>query len=184
MTEIFQEDKIIVGLQNRDPDSFALLYDLYAPKVYRFLFFRTMNEAVAQDITSIVFLKTWEYILNKNNRPIQNPKAFIYTTARNALVNFYRERAKKEVEINIDTIVLEQLALITSDPAETYDKTNLNIQVYLRQLKDEYREIIILRYVEEMSIAEIAHILNKSRISVRVTLHRAINSLRKIIHSS
>ncbi len=183
MTEIFQEDKLVIGLQNKDPESFAMLYDLYAPKVYRFLFFRTMNESVAQDITSIVFLKIWGYILNKNNKPIKNPKAFVYTTSRNELVNFYRERAHKEFETNIDTVLLEQLALINNSPEEIFDKSSFNIQSYLKKLKDEYREILILRYIEEMSIAEIAQILNKGRITVRVTLHRALNSLRKIIHN-
>ena len=51
----------------------------------------------------------------------------------------------------------------------------------IKQLKQEYQEVVLLRYVEEMSISEIAEILSKSTLNVRVTLHRAGKKLRELV---
>ena len=56
-----------------------------------------------------------------------------------------------------------------------------NLEIVLRRLKDEYREVIILRYLEELSIPEIATVLSKSKGSVRVLIHRALKVVKEII---
>ncbi len=190
---IFQDDKIILGLQNKDPQAFGLFYDQYVEKIYQFIYFKVFDATTSQDLTSIVFLKIWEYILNnKQGQPIRNIKAFAYTVSKNVVMDFYRNQYKKSGEIKFDENIdeIDNLPFSQSyQPAGDLFKSSSfeslqAIQDSLKILKDEYREVIVLRYIDNISIADMARILNKSKVGVRVTIHRAINALRRIINSS
>lgn len=169
--------------EDRDPEAFGELYDEYAPKIYRYLFFRVSTVAEAEDLTAEVFLKTWEYIQRQSGpeaTPIANFRAFLYRLARNVAIDFYRERARREVSMDDEALAqvpepeekgaLEQAAR-SSDMRQ--------VERALGELKDEYREVVILRYIEGLSTADIARILEKSKGAVRVTLHRALDALRE-----
>jgi RNA polymerase sigma-70 factor (ECF subfamily) len=169
--------------EDKSAEAFGELYDLYVEPIYRFILFKVKTATEAEDLTAEVFLKTWDYILRRE-RKIDNFKAFIYRLARNAVADYYRQGVQSEssrsheemelipeaIELNIATVVEKNSELV-------------GIERGLRTLKDEYREILILRYVEDYSVADIAKIVEKSRGAVRVNLHRALNALRQEVLS-
>lgn len=164
--------------QNKDADAYGQLYDFYVDRIYRFILFKVSTTEEAEDLTSEVFLKTWEYV-NKTNKKIQNINALFYRVARNAVIDFYRTR-RFDSQISDQ----EQLKQI-QDKRNLQEQTEARIEVEdmqksLLKLKDEYREIIILKHIEDFSINEIAEILDKSVGNVRVLLHRAITALKEI----
>ncbi|MFA6537252.1 MAG: sigma factor, partial [Patescibacteria group bacterium] len=63
--------------QSKDAEAYGKLYDYYVERIYRFIFFKVNNVETAEDLTSEVFLKTWEYI-NKTNKKISNLNALFY----------------------------------------------------------------------------------------------------------
>jgi len=168
--------QLVLKLQfNNDPEAFSELYDRLAQPIYRFIYFKVGSKADAQDLTSEVFLKAWAAIRERKDG-VLNFRAFVYRIARNIVVDFYR---KKRDITSIDTI--EDDRFVTGSNIEKI-ANNQELTVVLkavRSLKDEYRELIIFRYLDEMSYKEIAEIVNKSHVAVRVTMHRAVKTLKK-----
>ncbi len=182
--EKLQEKIFIARLHAHDSDAFAEVYDYYLDRIYRFIFFRVAIQEEAQDLTSEVFLKTWKYIYEKRGK-IDNLNAFLYQTARNLIVDQYRDKDKLKMaeydENTLNEVIDERQMKIFSqiDINEEFQ----NIEEIVKDLKDEYREIIILKFIEELSDSEISKIINKSRGNVRVLAHRALEKIREKIES-
>lgn len=179
-----QEKLLLVKLKKKDPDAFAQMYDLYVTQIYRFIYFKVATRQDAEDLTSEVFLKTWNYIVEKDE-PVENFKALLYRIARNLVIDFYRSKAKKEYVREEEVLINIQDERQQSFLEDIDTKASIqNVEVILRKVKDEYREVIILRFIEELSINEISKILNKSKGSVRVTLHRALKLVRELMQEN
>lgn len=179
-------EKILVYrlYEERSADAFGELYDLYVQPIYRYISFKVRTTTIAEDLTAEVFLKTWEYV-QRREKKIDNFRAFIYSLARNTVVDHYRSQAQGEIlrdREEMDSVPapseqhIARLVEIDSDLA--------TVEQSLRHLKDEYREALILRYIEDYPIVDIAEIMGKSRGAVRVTLHRALNALREEIEKA
>ncbi|MBI2003294.1 MAG: sigma-70 family RNA polymerase sigma factor [Candidatus Wildermuthbacteria bacterium] len=155
-------------------EEFISLYDAYLEPIFRFVALKVGSREVAQDLTSEVFLR----FLRSGNDSIQNPRAFLYQIARNVVADHYRAHEKK------GTLPLsEYVEAMEGDPGDM-DVAALNIEMdrvrtALSSLSEGYREVITWRYVDELSLSEIAALLGKTEQSVRVTLHRALKALKR-----
>ena len=164
----------------KDPDAFAQLYDFYVEPIYRFVYFKLSSKEDAEDITSEVFLKTWNYLTQTGRSEIKSFSGLVYKIARNALIDHYRKLGSKQ-EIPLD------IALEVADQVDRYRQIDTHheaekILSVLKKMKREYQEVLLLRYIEELSVAEIAIILEKGQVAVRVTLHRAIKVAKNLIN--
>jgi RNA polymerase sigma-70 factor (ECF subfamily) len=162
---------------------FSKIYDKYIDKIYRFVFLKVNSPEVAEDLTSETFLRGWmaykqrETSNKQQATKIENPPAFLYQIARNLVVDYYREKGKAQIVSALDyriidpRINLEERANLNSDFEQ--------VRHALVNLKEDYQDVIIYRYLDELSVPEIAKILEKSEGTVRVTLHRALKTLRE-----
>jgi len=156
-------------------EQFGQIYDQYVEKIYRFIYLKVNSEEVAEDITSKVFLNGWESY--SKNPFVQNMNAFLYQIARNSVIDYYRESSRTRL-ISIDSLSkfadnrtgIHDAAILSSD----IEKIKLAVQ----KLKKDYQDVIILHYLEDMSIQEVASILNKPSGTIRVMLHRGLKSLK------
>jgi RNA polymerase sigma-70 factor, ECF subfamily len=177
------ERNLFSRLKKKDKDAFIEAYDLYVDDIHRFIFFKVGNKEEANDLTSIVFLKTWEYLKNNSLIDSRTLKALLYKIARTSIVDYYRSR---QIVTSIDD---EQHKIDVID--ESQDATaqvDLNsdlelIQNKLPELKVEYREIIIMRFVNDLTLDEIADITGKHKVNVRVLIFRALKALRELIEA-
>jgi len=157
---------------------FSSIYDKYVDKIYRFIFIKVSSQEIAEDLCSETFLRGWQVF--KEREDIENPPAFLYQIARNLIIDHYREKGKaKIVSAEYTPIVdpredLEEKANLSSDLEE--------VRRSLANLKGDYQDVIIYRYLDELSVPEIAKILEKSEGTVRVTLHRALKTLKDEIN--
>lgn len=153
---------------------FGKIYDQCIGKIYRFIYLKVSSEEVAQDLCSETFLKGWEAY--KNNSKIDNPSAFLYRIARNLVTDHYRQKGRNQtVSTEFVSIVdpqpdLEEKAAQGSDLAQ--------IKASLANLKEDYQNVIIWHYLDDLSIKEVAKLMEKSEQAVRVTLHRALKALK------
>ena len=181
---IITEKYLLFKARNKDPEAYSKIYDLYVDKIYRFVFFKVNSKEDAQDLTSEVFLKTWQYIIS--GKDINNLNAYLYKVARNLVIDHYRKSVQKDVSLDALDQSGENLQIDVKSAIQSQeileDKIQMEkIQDKLQDLKNEYREIIILRYVDGLSITEIAEIVEKKKGAVRVILYRAINALRELM---
>lgn len=156
----------------RDTGAYGQLYDHYFSKIRRYVYFKVPRGEDADELTAEVFLRGWEYATSSR---VENPGALFYRIARNLVADFYRQRQETESTDGREFVGEDHLE---EKIAEKEEQKALIRK--LRQLKDEYREILVMRYLDEMSVKEIALMLEKTPNNVRVTLHRAKNALKEI----
>lgn len=179
MSGNWNEKILLFRLQTKqDPEAFTELYDLYVKRIYRFVFFKVSGHEEAEDIVSDVFLKTWNYIITNRDKEVSSFSGLLYRIARNAIIDHYRSRSvRPDVHLNEETEV--------GDGGKWYAdvSTKLDSQKIIqaiKKLKQEYQEVLTFRYVDELEIDEIAEIVGKGQVAVRVTLHRALKKLKEI----
>jgi RNA polymerase sigma-70 factor (ECF subfamily) len=168
--------------KHKDKQAFIQAYDLYIDQIYRFVFFKLGNKEEAEDVTSMVFLKCWNYIYEGNLEKHDTLKPLLYKIARNAVIDHYRSNQDKHI------VSLETAEETSDEKQNIYEQTitNIDFQSLVKEklplLKDEYRDVIILRFINELSVSEIAKVLGKTSGNVRVLVHRALQSLQDIIN--
>ncbi|MEW6610094.1 MAG: RNA polymerase sigma factor [Patescibacteria group bacterium] len=175
-------DSLIERMQQGDREALGEIYDIFAPSLYRYISFRISHVQDREDTLSNVFLRVFESIAK--GVKISNIRAFLYQSTRNAIIDYYRESTRNAavvIEWNEELLQNEQRNGSLSHSSPLFDATMQNELIVreLGRLKDEYREILLLRYIEDLEIAEIAEIMQKSSVAIRVTLHRALKALKK-----
>ena len=174
-----REKTLLVKIRtDKDSQAFAELYDLYIEKIYRFVAFKVSNRTEVEDLVSEIFLKTWNYLINKETGTVQNFSGLVYKIARTKIIDHYRDKSRiKETSIEqIGDVGEESKEVIRIDLQTDMDNLLKNI----KKLKQEYQDVVILKYIEELSTNEISKIMEKSRANVRVTLHRALKLLKEM----
>lgn len=176
MFKIF-EKILIHQIKKGDEQAFAQFYNTYQGRIYRFVYFKVSNEEKAQDLTNEVFMKAFNYLKDDEAHEIENFQAFIFKTARNLVIDFYRTR-KQDVSLDaISEIVSKEDVSKRVDDKLDIEK----VAKAIKQLPSDYREIIILRFVDGLSFEEISHSVGKSLGSCRMLAHRGIKKIKEII---
>ncbi len=176
-----EERKLISRAKEGKEEAFGQLYDKYMPAIYRFVFLKVGGQkAQAEDICHEVFLNAWQNIRNFKFQGYPF-SSWLYRIAGNAVIDYYRTR---KVNVDIENIP-EEPAVETASLAERMDdRLELeNIQQYLKKLEPNYQDVLIMKFVEELSNKEIAVALEKSEGAVRVIQHRALKQLKKYIEN-
>jgi len=179
------KEKILYSrIKNKDRQAFVKVYDLYVNQIYRFIYFKVGNKEEAEDLSSAVFLKIWSYLQENNIIDSKTLRSLLYKIARNIIIDHYRKINQRE-NVSLDK-TMEQGGLIDvkQDIAQRAEVMSdlMVIETKLPELKEEYREVIIMRYINELSIKEIAEILDKSKGNVRVLIYRALSVLRELMN--
>ena len=153
---------------------FSKIYDQYIGKIYRFIFLKVSSQEIAQDLTSETFLRGWESF--KNGTKIENPQAFLYRIARNLVTDHYREKGRAQI------VSAEYVSIV--DPREDIEeaavlKSDINtVRLALVNLKEDYQNVIIWHYLDDLPITEVAKLLDRTEEATRVLLSRALKGLR------
>lgn len=165
----------------KSPEAFGELYDLYQDRIYRFILFKIGNNEEAKDLTAETFLRCWNHI--NQNKPIVNLNALLYSIGRNLVIDFYRKRkAEKEISEEIIEIIPDAKAEKVLNNIEIKSESEAVFRA-LDQIEGRYKEILILKFIDELTNKEISEIMGMSSGNVRVLQHRAMEALKKILNS-
>jgi RNA polymerase sigma-70 factor (ECF subfamily) len=170
-----EERTLIRRAKAGDCDAFAEIYDRHQPAIYRYIAYRVSTDAVAEDLTSEVFVRLVDRIddFTYRGRPIL---AWLYTIARNLVNDHHRRNGRNEI-VPLD----ETLKASTPDP-EGVAKDSLDFDrcvEALDQLTDGQREVIILKFLEGLDNQTVAQLLDKSYGAVKALQHRGLASMRR-----
>lgn len=168
---------LVIRVKKGDHDAFSELYDIFVDPLYRYIYFRVDKDDV-EDLLEMVFLKVWENI-QKYKRSRKNQfSSWIFRITHNLVVDYYRTLKPKDVSelpVNIPDYKREHNPIRQTEDVMTSEI----LKIALEKLKKRYREIIIYKFVNELSNKEIAQILKKSEGSLRILQFRALKALRK-----
>lgn len=144
--------------------------------LFRFCYFRISDRSRAKEIMQDTFTQTWQYIVSGNS--VENLRAFLYKVARNLVIN---ELERRKQSISLETMHEEGFDPEDSNEENTEEKSEgRRILDFIKNLEDDDREILIMRYVNEMSLKEIADILEITPNNATVRLHRSTTKLKNM----
>jgi len=167
----------------RDLAVFENVYEEYAPRLLKHAFFRTGNEEEAKDVVAQAFFKTWRYLGNPKNE-IRDIKAFLYQLTNNLIVDYYRQKSKTQfvsfevVQKNIEV----EGTVYPFGPVEAQIDLD-RIWDKIQDLRDDYKALIVWRYIDELSLKEISKLIGKSKGATAVMIFRAKQALKIELNS-
>ncbi len=180
------EEKELVERAKSDLEAFGPLYDYYYPRIFGYVLRRTANLAVAQDITSEVFLKAVRNLWRFDWIGI-SLSSWLYRIANHEISNYYRLNGHWQVSseiisnsINLLQPDIEEEVLEAEAKLERYESF-LALHQNIRRLPAKYQEVITLRFLEQKQLKEISAILGKSQGTVKSLLHRGLKRLRVLM---
>lgn len=160
-------------------DAFGELYLLHIDAIYRYVRFRVGNSHDAEDLTEHVFLKAWEALPNYKQRGLPF-SSWLYRIAHNVVIDHHRRAALALSSASSDALdyqaseanALDQI-IEASEVAELAEA--------IRKLPEDQQQVLVLRFIEGLSHAEVAHIVNKTEGACRVIQHRALAALSRLL---
>lgn len=165
--------------QEGEPEAFGELYERHAKAIFRFLYARLDNQLDAEDLTEEVFLRFWRSLPKYREQGIPL-SAYLYRVANNALVDHYRRNKNSSRDMPIeDGVVADE----HSNPADLANKNldRAEMRQALEQLREDYREVLVLRFLSELSPTETAKVMKRSVGAVRILQHRALSAMRGLL---
>lgn len=162
-------------------DQLTDAYDTYADAIFRHCYFRVHDRELAKDLMQQVFLKFWEYIQAGNT--VAEARAFLYRTANNLVIDYVRKN-KKRITESLDSLCEQGFdptgSESTTDETEAHF-TESAVHTALSSIKEPYKTAVMLRYIDELSPAEIAATLKISVTNASVRINRGLGMLRSLI---
>jgi RNA polymerase sigma-70 factor (ECF subfamily) len=161
-----------------DEKAFGQLYELYYVPVYRYIYLRIGRREETEDLLQIVFLKVYQALPRYQERGY-TPLAYFLTVARNAITDHFR--AQKNL-VRPDNLMRTLESLPSSEDLEEgveKKEEDLILHQAIEQLPETQQEVVILKFINGFSNAEISRMLGKTEVAVRQIQHRALQLLRK-----
>lgn len=171
----FSDQALLTQILKGDKESFGILYQRYLDQVYNFIFFRVnRNHQESEDLSEEVFFRAFKIVLEES-KGNKNFKALVFKIASNLVVDRYRA---ERYEADIENIPLE--AEKHPNPEITLEKSQLSqiLSDAIKDLNPNLQEVIIFRYILDLTTEDIAEIMGISHNYVRVLQFRALKTLK------
>ena len=171
------EDNAVSRASQGDSEAFSLLYELNVNRIYNYVFYRVGSEVDAEDITSRVFFRAFGHISNYVEKGVPF-SAWLYRIAHNLIANWHRDNFRRN-EVSLDERI--DLPQRIEQPENSVEQTQ-EVEMLLkciRKLSDDRQQLLVLKFTEHLSNAEIAVIMKKSEGAIKSLYHRSLAALKE-----
>lgn len=176
MLNTSDETALVLAAQG-DGEAFGVLYERYLGRIYTYIYYRTGNSEDAEDLTARVFFRAMRHIGNYRHRGLPF-SAWLYRIAHNLVANWHRDNSRrKEVPLD-DTLMIRHQGDHPEHELVINEERNRLLQV-IRNLPADRQQLLILKFVEHMSNAQIGEIMGRSEGAVKSLYHRTLLNLRQ-----
>jgi len=166
-----------------DKEAFGVLYERYVQRIYSYIYYRIGHHQEAEDLTARVFYRAMQHIHRYEERGLPF-SAYLYRIAHNLVANWHRDQSRRK------EIALEDTAWnppTTNDPLPEHSlihaEEKAQLLAAIRRLPPERQELLILKFVDRLSNAEIGQILGRSEGAIKSLYHRTLIALRAQLQS-
>ena len=159
-----------------DREAFGVLYERYVGRIYNYIYYRTGNPYDAEDLTARVFFRAMRRISTYEDRGVPM-SAWLYRIAHNLVANWHRDRGRRtEIPLEEGAVYASsqdhpEVALLRTEERE-------RLLSVIRKLPADRQQLLIFKYVEHLSNAEIGMIMGRTEGAVKSLYHRTLLSLR------
>jgi RNA polymerase sigma-70 factor (ECF subfamily) len=181
MAEI-EGEEALVKRAKEDPAAFGVLYERYVKRIYNYIYYRTGNVRDAEDLTAKTFYQALRNIGNYEPRGVSF-SGWLYRIAHNLVANWHRDRSRRKV-VSLDRLAIADQR--TSHSPERFIEEKEEREALLkaiRRLPPDRQQLLILKFVERMSNAEIGRIMGRSEGAIKSLYHRTLVALKKELGS-
>jgi RNA polymerase sigma-70 factor, ECF subfamily len=173
------ERRLLERAKAYDINALAEIYDHYESKIYSYIYHRVGSQPVAQDLTSQVFLRVLEAIHNERTWETSF-SGWLYRIAHNLVIDHYRRRGR-DTQVPIDD--LPTLPSHSEGPEHAAERalTAETLRTAINRLTEEQAQVVTLRFLEGLSITEVAEATGKTEGAIKAMQYRAVTSLRRLL---
>jgi len=176
--EMATEWDLVRRAQRYEEDAIKSLYETYYPKIYNYAFMQMGDVHSAEDLASDVMLKMIESIQSYKFRGLPFG-AWVFRIARNRLIDLHRRR-KRRGEVDLSETLSTALANPQALAELAMERGQL--QVALKHLTDEQRQVILLKFIEGFDNRSVGKMMGRSEGAIKSLQHRALGALRRILY--
>jgi RNA polymerase sigma-70 factor (ECF subfamily) len=166
-------------------ERFLKAFEEYSDALFRHAFLRISDRERAIDVVHDAYTKVWAYV--RGGHEVENFRPFLYKVLNNLIIDEYRKKKESSLDalLEIDGVDEGSFSDLTSNTVESLAATLDGKQVFglVETLPDVYKEVIILRFVDELGPKEISVLIEETENVVSVRLHRALKLLRDLVES-
>lgn len=157
---------------------FLEAYEKYSDAIFRYCWSQTSDREKALDLSQETFTKTWEYLAQ--GKEILQIKAFLYRVALNAIIDHRRKHKTQSLDAMMEEGFDYQEEHPSAERTQSAFDSKKAIAV-ISQLDDKYKDVLMMRYAEDMSIKEIADITGESENNISVRIHRGLAKMEDLL---
>ncbi len=173
------EVQLIQRARQGDLAAVSELYNLHVDRIYQYVRYRTGDDQTAEDITAEVFLRAIES-LGKYSDQGAPFIAWLYRIAHARIIDYWRS-SKRHQTAPLDDPLLQDGLVATDDAIDADFLQHRSLWTALRQLTDDQQNVIVLKFVQGLSNAEIARVLGKTEGAIKALQRRALESLARLL---
>lgn len=161
---------------NAVEQEFLKAYDQFADAIFRHCVFRVSDREKAKDLAQGSFVRLWDYM--SQGKEVDNMRAFLYRIANNLIIDEYRKKKDESLDRMRDEEGFD-IGFDVMRDIETKDE-HAKAVALLECLPDKYREALVMRHVDGLSVKDIAHLTHETENVISVRIHRAIEKLKTL----
>ncbi len=180
--EMLADESGLVERAKTDPEAFGILYERYVNKVYSYVYYRVGNHHDAEDLTARTFHRALDHIDHYVQRGAPF-SAWLYRIAHNLVANWHRDHSRRKVVSLEDVNLSPPLREGPQHLAEQKEEEN-ELMAAFRRLPADRQQLLILKFVEEMSNTQIGIVMGRSEGAIKSLYHRTLLSLREMLEAT
>lgn len=162
-------------------NSFQDFYHEHADSLFRFCMTKVRDRHIAVDLVQESFINLWDYICKQGALgAVSYPKALLYRIARNAIIDWSRKKKAASLDMLVEAGIDFSHTTNLNEEHMTQDDLQTLLHI-IETLAEPYRDALIMRYIDGLSVSEIAEITGETTNLISVRIHRALEKLRSEI---
>jgi RNA polymerase sigma-70 factor (ECF subfamily) len=155
---------------------FLKAYDDHSDAIFRYCYYRVFDRERAKDFVQETYFRVWKYMLG--DKAIENIKAFLYKIARNIII----DESRKKKSSSLDQIMETGFTPSVDTREKTQDNfTGKELIIIIKSLEEKYRDVILMKYIDDLSTQEIAIAINETENNVYVRISRGLKKVKEIL---
>lgn len=179
MTETLRDEEVLALAAQGDRDAFGELYDRYVGRIYNYIYYRTGNQEDAEDLTARVFTRAMKHITNYQDRGVPF-SAWLYRIAHNLVANWHRDNSRRQIMPLEDSYWISSEGDLPESLVMSSEQSDALLHL-IRDLPEDRQQLLILKFVEHLSNAEIGHIMGRTEGAIKSLYHRTLLALRDVV---
>lgn len=170
------DESSLIERAKTDKEAFGELYELYVRRIYNYVYYRTGNAEDAEDLTARIFFRAMNHIGAYQDKGLPF-SAWLYRIARNLVANWHRDQSRRQI-LALDDIVQWHIADTGPEMATQLLEDKEQLLAAIRRLPSERQELLIFKFVDRLSNAEVGEIMGRSEGAIKSLYHRTLVALR------